>query len=108
MRIQCLGETAAEYRARVDAKAAQTVRTSDAMMLAFNDAGGNTPLSKKSDAGFMASATTLFDKVWGILSLPKTPAGAERKTVIAPSAPVPLAAFAAVGILAFALYKVGK
>lgn len=114
MQISCYGETAAksesaaEYRAKVDAKASQTVRTSDNILRYYNDAGGNTPLVAKTPPTFIDSASALFSKIYGILSLPNTPASLERKPIIAPSAPVPLAAFAAVGMLAFVIYKVGK
>lgn len=110
--MQCYGDSyATDYIARVKAKEQQTVNTSNGIMAEWNKSGGNTSFVSKTAPTFMQSVGNMFDKVIGILGAPAYPGSTVsnvRKPVIAPSTPVPIAAFAAVGALAFVLYKAVK
>jgi len=109
MRIVCLGESAQDVIDSANARYALTSNTSQKMLDMFNAEGGNTPLKRNTamatkdekSPGIFNMITGIFDKLGTIASREPTVYKVEKT-------PFPLPAVLVLGVVGYALYKVGK
>ncbi len=107
MKIVCLGSEAQDTIDAANRRYSLTSNTAQNMVDFFNTNGGSTPL-KASSPLVAKDEPGFFEKAWGIFEKLGTIASPAPVVHTVKSNPPPLALVLGLGMVGYALYKVGK